>query len=234
MITETQQRLLHMFSSLSFDEKRHLYFWNDVQIPKSVSGKVAEHYAPFEEKKVIYGSARKLNVTVPELRRTWHKTSKDACEMGTETHNFMENFSGIETGDSPQKKAGVQFLIDYSDKYEIVSRELRMYSRKYNFAGTADLLLLNKQTGKLVLGDYKTNKDLFKTYKWLLPPFDSLECHPYNKYQLQLSYYQIMLNEIGLHISERLLIYLKPDGTYRVFELLDFTQELTEYLNSKQ
>ena len=108
-----------------------------------------------------------------------------------------------------------------------------MFSKKYKYAGTADLLLLEKATGNVLLADYKTNKDLFKSYDLLHSPFEYLESSPYNKYQLQLSYYQIMLEEIDIKISDRLLVYLKIDGTYRVFNTVDFTEQLKSYLDKK-
>jgi hypothetical protein len=84
--------------------------------------------------------------------------------------------------------------------------------------------------------EYKTNGDLFKCYKGqtLLAPFDYLESTPYNKYQLQLSYYQLMLEEIGIKVSGRKLIYLKADATYRIFDLIDITAEIIDFENSKQ
>lgn len=220
-----------MFSGLSFDSQRHLYFWQGVRVPKSVSAKVEEHEYPFDERKWLPICAKRDNVTEHELRHKWQTTNKEACDLGTETHEFLERYSGLESPTTAQQKAGIQFLKDTLVEHEIVAKEIRMYSRKYNYAGTADLLLRHRTTGNLILADYKTNKDIFKTFGLLKNPFQYLESHPYNKYQLQLSYYQIMLEEINCCISDRLLVYLKADGTYKTFNTVDFTTHLEDYLN---
>ncbi len=68
----------------------------------------------------------------------------------------------------------------------------------------------------------------------LRPPFAYLANHPYNKYQLQLSYYQLILEEIGCHISRRLLVYLRADETYQIYELFDFTKQLESYIEENK
>lgn len=228
-----QERISAMFSDLTFDEQRHLYFWKDKRVEKSVTKLVERHAPEFDEAYWLPRCAVKEGLTEHELKHKWQTINKQACELGTETHDFLEHFNGVKTPSTPQEKAGVDYLKATLSEYDIVFRELRMYSRKWKFAGTADLLLRHKITGKLALADYKTNKDLFKTYGLLLPPFQYLENHPYSKYQLQLSYYQLMLNEIGVEISERKIVYLRADATYRVFETVDFTGYLTDYLKQK-
>ena len=230
MLKEVKYILNTVFSDLKFDNQRHLYFVNNINYP-SVSSKVEKHAPKFDAEKRLPLSAKKEGVTIDELRRKWQTTNKDACDLGHEVHEFLENFTGIETPKLPQEKAGIQFFLDISKEYEIISREVKMYSRLYKYAGTADLLLYHKPTKKIILADYKTNKDLFKFHnEYLHNPFQYLECTPYNKYQLQLSYYQIMLEEVGIKISDRMLVYLKIDGTYTIFNTYDFTKQLQELI----
>lgn len=235
MVEQIRQRISTMFSDLNFDDRRHLYYVQGVMHP-SVSSMIDLHTEKVDFEKILPYSAIKAGCSVDELRGRWKKTNKDACEMGTETHDFLEIYDGLQTPTSPQQKAGIKFLKDIIVDYEIVFRELRMYSRRYQIAGTTDLLLRHKKTGQLVLADYKTNADLFKNYKGktLLAPFDDLEEHPYNKYQVQLSYYDLMLEEIKYHVSERLLVYLRPDADYRIFPTIDFKDRLHTYLTNKK
>jgi CRISPR/Cas system-associated exonuclease Cas4 (RecB family) len=231
MTGHIQERIKTMFSDLIFDEQRHLYFVGSRRLP-SVSSKVEEHVEKFDEKKWLPICAKKEGITEHELKHRWQTINKSACDLGTDTHDYLEHYNGLKTASTPQEKAGVQFLKDILSEYEIVCRELRMYSRAFWYAGTADLLLRHKTTGEFVLADYKTNKDLFKTYGFLLPPFQSMESHPFNKYQIQLSYYQIILEEIGCMISKRLVVYLKADASYRVFETIDLTSHLKDYISN--
>lgn len=232
MTVFVRERIMTMFSDLEFDEQRHIYYWDGERIKKSVT-KLVEQFVPeFDEAKWLPVCALKEGISEHELKHKWQTINKEACELGTETHDYLEHYNGVKTPQTPQQKAGVKFLSDYLQDYEIVVKEARMYSRKYKFAGTADLILRHKITGKLVIADYKTNKDIFKTYGMMEKPFSSLESHPYNHYQIQLSYYQLMLNEIGVEISDRIIVYLKADETYQVYNTWDFTADLTEHLNN--
>lgn len=233
MLTYLQERLIRHFAPLEFEEKRHIYTVDGEKYP-SVSSLVEGHADKFDEGYWLPRCAKKEGVTEHELKHKWQTINKEACDLGHETHEFLEHFDGLKTPGTPQEKAGIQYLKDTLPEYDILFKEIRMYSRKYKYAGTADLLLQHKVTGKIVLADYKTNKDLFKTFGFLRHPFGSLECHPYNKYQIQLSYYQIMLHEAGCEISERKIVYLKADGTYRVFDAIDLTAQLEQFLNSKK
>ena len=57
--------------------------------------------------------------------------------------------------------------------------------------------------------------------------------HPYNKYQLQLSYYHLIFEEMtGIKVSARILAYLKADETYIRYDLEDFSEDLKNYLKN--
>lgn len=230
MILNVKEHLQTEFQHLTFDEEKHIYYWNGIKVPKSVSAKVEEHIPPFDESYWLPICAAKEGITEHELRHQWLTTNITACELGTTVHKFLERYDGTQTPSLPQEVAGIHFLREILKEYEIVAKEVRMYSIEYNYAGTADLLLRHKITGDLVLADYKTNKDIFKTFRWMNKPFGYLENHPYNHYQLQLGYYQIMLDDIGLWITNRKIVYLKSDATYRIFDTVDFAKEIRLYL----
>ena len=60
----------------------------------------------------------------------------------------------------------------------------------------------------------------------LLHPFEDLYAEAQSLYTLQLSCYQIPLEDIGLKVIGRRLIHLKEDGTYEKIPLPDVTKEL--------
>lgn len=263
MFQELQKKISNVFKPLTFDEINHIYYWYGNKVTKSVSKKIEEHYEKFDANKIVrtkYGDKtilqlsaakqtrlRGIEVTEHELMHEWQTTNKNACELGHETHDYMEYYNGIKLPDTPQKIAGVKFLkailsetfVNIEGKlerrYEILFRELRMYSLRFRFAGTADLILADKMLRTIVIGDYKTNKDLWKIYGNLKEPFSYLESHPYNKYQLQLSYYHLIFEEMtGIKVNNRILAYLKADETYETYNLADFTSELKLYLIAQQ
>lgn len=229
MVKFIQERLNTVFSDLIFDSQRHLYFVEGVRYP-SVSSKVEGHAEEFDEQKWLAYCSIRDKIPEEKLKFQWRSTNADACELGHRTHDFCEHYTGVETPRTPQEKAGIKFFAEIIKDYYIIAREIRMYTRQYKYAGTADLLLMHRETGKIVLADYKTNKDLFKTFGMLLEPFAYLECCPYNKYQLQLSYYQIMLEDAGIQVDERLLVYLKADGEYEILTTFNYTPYIREHL----
>lgn len=229
---EIQKRLFQVFSPLTFEEERHLYFWKNIRVPKSVSALVEDHADPFDEQYWLPICARKENTTEHELRHKWQTINQLACDLGTDTHDFLQKYNGLQKPRTAQETAGINFLRDISIEYEVVGREIRAYSEEFDYAGTLDLLLRHRREGYLAIGDYKTNADLFKTFGVLRYPFNYLENHPYSKYQLQISYYQIMLESIGLEIEKRLLVYLKADALYQIYECYSFTEQITKHLRN--
>jgi len=228
--------ILKAYSYLTFDENKHIYYWKGLRVPLSVTGLVKQHVPKFDADKILPYSAMKASreegrtVSTHELRRRWQLINENACNLGTRVHKFMENYTGIETPSLPQEEAGIKYIRDLEGKYSISFRELRAYSREFNYAGTMDLPLEVIGSNGYVVDDYKTTGDLFKAYDNLYPPFEYLESSAYNHYQLQLSYYQIMLEEVGLRIENRRLIHLKADGEYRIYDLQDYTKELKDYM----
>lgn len=238
-----------MFSDLSFDSQRHLYFWKGVRVPYSVTGFIKQFIPPFNGDKVVYNgktiadlTAAKqsretgVEITAHELRRKWQLINTTACELGTKTHSFLENFTGIETPTTPQEIAGIKYIKSLEGQYAISFRELRAYSQKFDIAGTMDIPLqvLGNDKEEFVIDDYKTTGDLFKAYDYMLEPFTYLESSAYNHYQIQLSLYQIMLEEVGLCIANRRLVHLKADGEFKIHPLWDFTPQLKDYMRFKK
>ena len=64
----------------------------------------------------------------------------------------------------------------------------------------------------------------------LQPPFEHLEQNNFNKYQFQLSYYQIILEQTGYDVSNRVIVWLKRDGEYEIHSTTDYTKELRKCL----
>lgn len=235
LVTNLREKISAEFSDLEFDEQRHIYSVRGIKLP-SVSSKVESHSPKFDTEGILPWSAKKHGVDIDTLRKKWVKTNQDACDLGHETHDFLEEFTGVEKAKTPYEAAGVNFIRDISKDYIIVFRELRMYSRKYRYAGTEDLLLMHKERLTLATADYKTNGDIFKNYKGqrLLSPFDDLENTPFNKAQIQFTYYEVMLEEIGCPIAEKLLVYLRADGVYKVFRTINLMDRVLAHLDSKK
>jgi len=119
---------------------------------------------------------------------------------------------------------------------EIAALELRMYHEEFSYAGTADIILRNTETGNYVIADYKTNKDLFKNYKGktMKMPFEQMLDCPMSKYEIQLSYYQMMLEAQGVTVEDRWIIHVDLEDTYKIYKTPDHTSTLIEYHEHKE
>lgn len=252
---EIRKYLSELFSDIRFDEERHLYFVNGEQMP-SVSKKLEDHYEKFDEAVWLPRVSKRDGIPIEELRAQWREKNRVSTEdVGTPTHNYLEKveLNHIESTDKhpewipwyqlpsneyladlPQKKAGMQFLYQYifpyKPRYYIVAVEYRMCHRTFKFCGTCDLILWDSWEDTFILVDWKTNSDLFKTYGHLKPPFDYYQSNPFNKYQLQFTYYQIMFEQCKYKIKERWLVYLENTGNHQIHKTQYMADELTTYL----
>ncbi len=147
-----------------------------------------------------------------------------------------------------KEEAIIKFFNDLPSDFHFVLNETKVYTGKnkaitnlkQDICGTFDLLYYYKHPiddtkSGLVIFDWKTNKDLTKQYNidngiTLLEPFDDFIEQPKSVYTLQLSAYQMPLEDIGLKVIGRRIIWLKDDGTYEKFSTPDVTDRLRDVL----
>lgn len=147
-----------------------------------------------------------------------------------------------------KEEAILKFYDELHPDLHFVLAETKVYSgavenaAKLNqdYAGTFDILFYfdnKKDPSKsgLIIMDFKTNADLYKEFsrdkgKMLLPPFDNLYDESFGLYTLQLSCYQIPLEDIGLKVLARRIVWLKEDGTYELIPVEDVTDKLKKVL----
>lgn len=229
-----KDKILSFFNKLEFDEGQHLYTVNGNKINSSVSKIIKNFVKPFDTEGISLGVAIKTGRKQEEIIAEWEAAGKEACDKGTRVHLFGELYPFDRTLKPSDKfeEAIKKFWDDMPSHIVPVIMELRMYHKQYLFAGTGDILLYNTLTGQYIIGDYKTNKDLFKNFKGqkMLSLFDDLLDMPLNHYQLQLSFYQILFEQIGLKVESRKIIWVKPTGEYEMYDTTDYTEILKDYL----
>ena len=205
------------FKKLNFVESTHIYTVDDKKIP-STSSLIKQFYEDFDAEKVSFFVAKKNGTTQQQVLDEWQSINEEAIDRGTRVHYFAEDYcKGLDVKPTcVQTQAVVDFWHSLPAYYELVFVELQMYNEDYWYAGTTDFVLLDLRDGSLVLGDYKTNKDLFKSYENMYAPFDMLDNNPFNHYQIQLSYYQILIEQLGYRVSDRMLVWLNPQGGFEI------------------
>jgi hypothetical protein len=137
---------------------------------------------------------------------------------------------------SPKEDAVVKFYQDIPQCIVPILAETKVYDTDLGYAGTFDILFYYDATldGKtdnesgLVIMDWKTNEDLYKNFmgKTLLIPFNQLPDMPLSVYKLQLSLYQICLENIGFYVKARRILWLKPEGIYDKISLEAYVETL--------
>lgn len=228
---EMQNKIKEYFKELQFDAQQHSYEVRGKPLT-SVSKTIHKYVEKVDFDKIAGFIAKKRGITKAEVLAEWNAKKVASCTQGTLVHTFGENYY---TGKQPTngfEEAIVKFWDNIPDYIEPFLFELQMFSETLGIAGTSDIILFNRKTGKFIIADYKTNEDLFKNFKGktLLAPFDDLLDSPYNKYQLQLSMYQLLFEQCGFEVESRRIIWLKPNGVYENFKTEDLTQKLLKEL----
>ena len=231
---ETRIEIENFFNGLTFEELSHRYYLGTRPLYTSVSGMVKEFANPFDVYTKSLKKALEEGVCQKEILDRWEEKKIKASKLGTETHSFGEKyvFDRDLIPSNGYEKAVVNFWKIIPEHIVPVVTELRMYHKRYLFAGTCDILLFNKNTGEYILCDYKTNERLFKNYagERLLKCFSDLLKHDFNLYQIQLSLYQLLFEQTGHKIGKRKIIHLKNDGRFQIYDTINFIDRLQGYL----
>jgi hypothetical protein len=228
-IEEKKKIIEETFGELKFNEKRHIYTVNGKRLT-SVSKAIKKYYKPFELERMARIVAKARGVSAAEIKREWNDKKEAACNRGNAAHLFGENYREGMKPRTGLEKAVVKFWDDVPNHIILVYSELKMFLEELGLAGTGDIILYNLATNKFIIADYKTNEDLFKNYKGkkMIGPFSHLLDNNFNKYQIQLSFYQILLEQLGsdFQVESRRNIWLQDDGTYKMYKTEDFTSIL--------
>lgn len=230
------QEIKAFFSELEFNAEAHSYNHRGRAL-SSVSSYIKRYTEPFDAHKIAGFVAKKRGCSREEVLQEWEDKKNAACDKGNKAHYFGETYVLDKTKPStPYEQAIVNFWDSIPEHIIPMSFELQMYSVELGIAGTSDIILYNTITKKFIIADYKTNEDLFKNYKGkkLLAPFQDQLDSPFGKYQIQLSFYQLLFEQLGegFEVEARYIIWLRPDGTFERFSTSDLREQiLTTFIN---
>ena len=161
---------------------------------------------------------------------------------------YMEEY-GYLAPIHPKEEAICRFLCDLPSSMHLVLNETKVYSGKNPIAarnlkeqicGTFDMLYYydgdgNPAKAGFVVLDYKTNACLYSEYnqrvhRTLLPPFDNYIEQDLSLYTIQLSLYALMLEDIGLPVIARRIVWLTNEGKYQMIPVPDVSEMLRTVL----
>jgi hypothetical protein len=234
---EIKRNLDRIFGGLILDESTHTYYLKDKPLKSSVSGLIKNFYPKTDFSTKTKGTELRLNISKEEVLKMWRVHNLEAITRGNRVHIFGENYPYNKTliPSCPQELAVKKFWDDLPKHIILVGVEIRMYHKTYLFPGTMDILLYDTIKNHYIIADYKTNKDLLKNFNGqkLYSPFSHLLDSPLNHYQIQLSFYQILLEQAGIHVGERKIIHLDLEGNYQMWDTEDLTSTLKTFLKKK-
>jgi len=225
--------------NFTFDEAAHVYTL-DGKIVYGVTSFLNRFVKPFDSD---YWSKKKADdegITQEEMLKRWDDKRDRSCELGHNVHDWIEHFYENNvtkpTKDAEANERIEKFKLIYESKLknlESIGSEIRIFSRKYNIAGTIDKLYLWE--GQVIVGDWKTNKQI-KTDKdfcfgKLLYPFEKYKENELNKYSLQISLYQLLLEEAGIESDYGFICHIPGEGEAKIYKLKDFRADLRTYFN---
>ena len=248
-IEEVKEKIqAYQYKGFHFDPGKHRYTLDGRYLP-SATGILKKFVKPFDRDGIAERVAKKEGRTVAEVLAEWDGKGKFSADLGTEVHWLIEQYwlgNHPATTDewitvSDEAKRRFAAFLDFRQKklpnLVPIAPELRIFSRKYNGAGTIDLLAYNNRDGKVYIFDWKTNgkfrTDDERAFDRLLSPFDKYDDNEINNYSLQLSLYKLFLLEAGIEVNGSQLVWLPPGGMNAVmYTAKDFSKELSGVLKS--
>lgn len=232
---DVSEKLKESFSDIRMDSK-HRYWEGDSMLSSSTT-KYIKQFEPFVDwESITEKYAEKNNMTVSEVNAEWNKKKIEGQDRGNDIHDFLEarlnaylktgsldefNESKLHLEDNKEaKKGGLNFLNNLlkGGRFIPLTPELRMGDKELDRGGTIDLPVWDSLKNRIILIDWKTNKDLFKYgllnsfgQKTLLPPYDYLLNNPFGIYNLQLYDYSFMLKrKTGFDVHDGIVVWLEP------------------------
>lgn len=145
----------------------------------------------------------------------------DIC-FTTEIYPFL--MRNIEVKYSKDKRHMFRNIIDIEEVETVPTCCIEVDSPSHTFLAGYNMIVT-----------HNTNHELYNKYniennKTLLLPFNNMINQNLSLYTLQLSCYQIPLEDIGLKVLGRRIIWLKPDGNYEKIPVPDVTKQLRNIL----
>lgn len=222
--------------NISFEEKTHTYTirtknrkrdtsftsvttWVHSLFPRFNPDKVIENMMKSKKwpENIYYGKSAE------EIKALWKENGIQAAIAGTKMHNDIEryyNHEEIEDPDSIEFKYFLDFEKDRTkdpknDTMLPYRTEWTVYDETLRLSGSIDMVYEYKDSGILVIYDWKRCKDIKKTNSWETASVKEIEHLPntnYWQYTLQLNTYrEILERNYDKQIQELWLVCLHPN-----------------------
>ena len=241
------------FGDFKFFEEDHHYEYKGQRVGIGVTTFYAQYENEFNAEEVAEKVALKEGKTIQEVLDEWEYKNQFACVKGSTCHEIAQSqWSGkgfiydyFDSSSEYIKAVGKitkqtdNFHEDYKDRLEHLYDEFVIGSEEYDIASAIDHLFINKLTGGLVLVDYKTNIDIYKSDKYakdMKVPLQHLKDTVYNHYSLQLSIYKFIVEKYtDLKIEEMFIVWFSENNdNYEIIEIPYLKNEVKLILENRR
>lgn len=244
IISECRKLINDKFGNICFIEEGHQYHIGDVEYtPVSNIIKKYEPYVDWDKNAadyaIKYGKKKenvqkdwKLNnlksiisgTRTHEFGESYTNVLCGHPELICEQNKpqYIKEFNTM-VSTYPKEDAIKKFYDDLEKNLHPVGAEFKLSTEYMTgtlpICGTCDLLLYDSESDSYVIGDWKTNKSLINEFNrnhhtTMTGCLSNFIEEALSHYTVQFNIYQKMLESIGIKITDRILIWLKDDGTY--------------------
>lgn len=250
---EYLKKLKYAFGDFVFYPEDHHYEYKGEQIGISVTRLIEEYAQEFNAEVIAERVATKEGRSVQDVLEEWEYKNDFSVHKGSTCHEYVqakwelkyyepdyfdhsiEYFEAVEK----IKKQADKFKSDYKDKLELIANEEIIGSTDYDIASAVDSLFINKQTGGLVLVDYKTNSDIHKNEKYaknMQVPLNHLKDDSITHYAIQISIYKYLIEKYAeLKVDEWFIVWFSENNEeYQIINVPYLKNEVQEILERRE
>ena len=249
---------LSIFNNIKFFENGHYYTINNKRIGISTTGLIHDYSQPFDSYNMAGLVAEKQGKTRKQVLDEWQKENVLSTTKGSMLHEFAQaqwlhraytlDYENIDPlVDKVRLRKAVEktlpqvfaFYYESRDILEPIGDEVLIGCEEYDIAGAVDMLFKNKLTGKIVMVDFKTNKEIkrkgFKGAKMQHPLHELDDCN-FVHYSLQLGVYKHLIERYtNLKIGEYYIVYFcETADNYEIIKPLILDKEVEKILNLRR
>lgn len=257
-IIDIKNKIKKAFGKYTFIEDGHYYLCNGKRVGISTTGLIAQYEQEFDSDTISQQVANKKGISQKEVLEEWRIENLHSTIKGSFIHEFaqslwenkeykfdyskvpkeidMDRLKNDITKLIPQ---AINFYNDYKDIYELIGCEIYLGDEDYDECGATDQMMLNKNTGEIVIIDYKTNKKIeyesFRHKKMLIPLQEFDDCN-YIHYSFQLNDYKYKFEKnTNLKVSETFIVYFNINAdNYEIIKPLNIENKVKEILKIRR
>lgn len=241
------KKLNEAFGDFKFFAEDHHYEYKGERVGISVTTFYSQYEQEFDTEGQAERSAKKEGKTKQEILDEWKKKNDISCRKGSACHEYVQSLwnksiwaQRVEDDDITSLIYSIipecdLFYKDFQDKLEHVADEYVIGSAEYDIASCVDHLFIEKETGDLVMVDYKTNTDIHKYEDrkgYMKPPLNHLKDTTINHYALQVSIYKYIIEKYtDLTINQWFIVWFsEANDKYKIMEVPYLKDEVEEIL----